>query len=63
MGTPFRVRPLKVFENILPSDIAEDGRLKEIDAADLFGIKQPDVSMMWGGEFGQWRSIRTSRSS
>ena len=36
-------------------------RLKQIEAADLFGIKQPDVSKMLRGEFRQFSVERLLR--
>ena len=52
--------------------IMKERRLRQADAADLLGIKQPDVSKMLRGEFRQfsverlprflWRSIRMSKS-
>ena len=34
--------------------IMKDRGLKQVDAADLFGIRQPDVSKMLRGEFRQF---------
>jgi predicted XRE-type DNA-binding protein len=36
-------------------------RLKQVEAADLFGIKQPDVSKMLRGEFRQFSVERLLR--
>lgn len=36
-------------------------RLKQVEAADLFGIKQPDVSKMLRGEFRQFSVERLMR--
>jgi predicted XRE-type DNA-binding protein len=51
--------------------IMKDRCLKQVEAADLFGIRQPDVSKMLRGDFRQfsvgasyafwWRSIKMSR--
>ncbi len=34
--------------------ILKDRRLKQVEAAELFGIRQPDVSKMLRGEFRQF---------
>jgi predicted XRE-type DNA-binding protein len=36
-------------------------RLKQVDAADLFGVRQPDVSKMLRGEFRQFSVERLLR--
>jgi predicted XRE-type DNA-binding protein len=41
--------------------IMKDRRLKQVEAADLFGIKQPDVSKMLRGEFRQFSVERLLR--
>lgn len=41
--------------------LMKEGRLKQIDAADLFGITQPDVSKMLRGEFRQFSVERLLR--
>lgn len=41
--------------------IMKTRRLKQIEAADLFGIKQPDVSKMLRGEFRQFSVERLLR--
>ena len=41
--------------------ILKDRRLKQIEAADLFGIRQPDVSKMLRGEFRQFSVERLLR--
>jgi predicted XRE-type DNA-binding protein len=44
--------------------IMKERRLKQVEAAARFGIRQPDVSKMLSGCCGSsLRSIRTSRSS
>jgi len=35
--------------------------LKQVDAAELFGVRQPDVSKMLRGEFRQFSAERLSR--
>ena len=41
--------------------LMKERRLKQIDAADLFGITQPDVSKMLRGEFRQFSVERLLR--
>jgi predicted XRE-type DNA-binding protein len=41
--------------------LMKERRLKQIEAADLFGIKQPDVSKMLRGEFRQFSVERLLR--
>ena len=41
--------------------IMKDRGLKQVEAADLFGIKQPDVSKMLRGEFRQFSVERLLR--
>jgi predicted XRE-type DNA-binding protein len=41
--------------------IMKDRGLKQIEAADLFGIRQPDVSKMLRGEFRQFSVERLMR--
>src|ERR1700689_3954026 len=41
--------------------IMKDRGLKQIEAADLFGVKQPDVSKMLRGEFRQFSVERLLR--
>ena len=41
--------------------IMKDRGLKQVDAADLFGIRQPDVSKMLRGEFRQFSVERLLR--
>jgi predicted XRE-type DNA-binding protein len=41
--------------------IMKDRRLKQVEAADLFGIRQPDVSKMLRGEFRQFSVERLLR--
>ena len=41
--------------------IMKDRGLKQVDAADLFGIRQPDVSKMLRGEFRQFSVERLMR--
>jgi len=41
--------------------ILKDRGLKQVEAADLFGIKQPDVSKMVRGEFRQFSVERLLR--
>ena len=41
--------------------IMKDRGLKQVEAADLFGIKQPDVSKMLRGEFRQFSVERLMR--
>jgi predicted XRE-type DNA-binding protein len=43
------------------STIMRDRRLKQIEAAGLFGIRQPDISKMLGGEFRQFSVERLLR--
>ena len=52
--------------------IMKQRRLKQVEAADLFGVRQPDVSKLLRGEFrlfqlnvfcaSSWRSIRMLKS-
>ncbi len=41
--------------------ILKDRRLKQVEAAELFGIRQPDVSKMLRGEFRQFSVERLLR--
>jgi predicted XRE-type DNA-binding protein len=41
--------------------IMKERRLKQVEAADLFGIRQPDVSKMLRGEFRQFSVERLLR--
>ena len=41
--------------------IMKDRGLKQVDAADLFGIRQPDISKMLRGEFRQFSVERLLR--
>ena len=41
--------------------IMKDRRLKQVEAAKLFGVRQPDVSMMLRGEFRQFSVERLLR--
>jgi len=41
--------------------IMKKRRLKQVDAADLFGVRQPDVSKMLRGEFRQFSVERLLR--
>jgi predicted XRE-type DNA-binding protein len=41
--------------------IMKKRRLKQVDAADLFGVRQPDVSKMLHGEFRQFSVERLLR--
>jgi predicted XRE-type DNA-binding protein len=41
--------------------IIKKRRLKQVEAADLFGIRQPDVSKMLSGEFRQFSVERLLR--
>ena len=41
--------------------LMKERRLKQVDAADLFGITQPDVSKMLRGEFRQFSVERLLR--
>lgn len=41
--------------------LMKERRLKQVEAAELFGIRQPDVSKMLGGEFRQLSVERLSR--
>jgi predicted XRE-type DNA-binding protein len=41
--------------------IMKDRRLKQVEAADLFGIRQPDISKMLRGEFRQFSVERLLR--
>src|ERR1700674_1655605 len=41
--------------------LMKERSLKQIDAADLFGVKQPDVSKMLRGEFRQFSVERLLR--
>jgi len=41
--------------------IIKDRRLKQVEAAELFGVRQPDVSKMLRGEFRQFSVERLLR--
>ena len=41
--------------------IMKQRRLKQVEAAELFGVRQPDVSMMLRGEFRQFSVERLLR--
>jgi len=41
--------------------IMKERRLKQVEAADLFGIRQPDISKMLRGEFRQFSVERLLR--
>ena len=41
--------------------IMKERRLKQVDAAALFGVRQPDISMMLRGEFRQFSVERLLR--
>jgi predicted XRE-type DNA-binding protein len=43
--------------------LMKERRLKQVDAADLFGVRQPDVSKMLRGDFWQFSVERLDRMS
>src|SRR5271168_2145237 len=62
IGLPNAEEHLVKAQLVLKIDtIMKDGGLKQIEAADLFGIKQPDVSKMLRGEFRQFSVERLLR--
>jgi predicted XRE-type DNA-binding protein len=62
MGIPNAEQHLVKAQLVFKIDtIMKDRGLKQIEAADLFGIRQPDVSKMLRGEFRQFSVERLLR--
>ena len=62
IGVPNAEEHLVKAQLVFKIDTIMKGRgLKQVEAADLFGIKQPDVSKMLGGEFRQFSVERLLR--
>ncbi|MGA2880863.1 MAG: helix-turn-helix transcriptional regulator [Bryobacteraceae bacterium] len=62
MGVPNAEEHLVKAQLVFKIDTIMKGRgLKQVEAADLFGIKQPDVSKMLRGEFRQFSVERLLR--
>ncbi|HXW91175.1 MAG TPA: helix-turn-helix transcriptional regulator [Terriglobales bacterium] len=62
IGVPNAEGPLVKAQLVFKIDtIMKDRGLKQVEAADLFGIRQPDVSKMLRGEFRQFSVERLMR--
>jgi predicted XRE-type DNA-binding protein len=62
IGVPNAEEHLVKAQLVFKIDTIMKGRgLKQVDAADLFGIRQPDVSKMLRGEFRQFSVERLLR--
>ncbi len=62
IGIPYAEEHLIKAQLVLKIDtIMKDRGLKQIQAADLFGVRQPDISKMLRGEFRQFSVERLLR--
>jgi predicted XRE-type DNA-binding protein len=62
LGVPNAVKHMVKAQLVLKTDTIMNQRyLKQVEAAALFGVRQPDISMMLRGEFRQFSVERPLR--